>query len=149
MDRDDDIEMHRIILHLLDGKESTEKMCKYVIDLMRELSDLKKDSPGMTPGKYMIYTDIWGKCMLFCLLVWRNDHQRYPAFAFPPLRDCARCGRCLQDDEGGVPCNPDHASIEFDENCVPIAKKFWKSRFCPNCGAKMDGGICNADRGCF
>lgn len=33
-----------------------------------------------------------------------------------------------------------NASIEFDENCVPIAKKFWKSRFCPNCGAKMDGG---------
>lgn len=46
-------------------------------------------------------------------------------------------------------CDEQNASIEFDENCVPIAKKFWKSRFCQNCGAKMDGGICNADRGCF
>lgn len=65
--------MYRIIVHLLDGKESTEKMCEYVIDLMRELSNLTKDSPGMTPEKFHIYTDIWGKCMLFCLLVWRYE----------------------------------------------------------------------------
>lgn len=32
----------------------------------------------------------------------------FPAFAFPPLRGCARCGRCVQDDEGGVPCDPAH-----------------------------------------
>lgn len=32
----------------------------------------------------------------------------FPAFAFPPLRDCAYCGRTLEDDEGGVPANPKH-----------------------------------------
>lgn len=32
----------------------------------------------------------------------------FPAFAFPPLRDCARCGRTVQADEGGVPCDPEH-----------------------------------------
>lgn len=35
-------------------------------------------------------------------------------------------------------CDEQNASIEFDENHVPIAKSFWKSRFCPNCGARMD-----------
>lgn len=37
-------------------------------------------------------------------------------------------------------CDEQNASIKFDENHVPIAKSFWTSRFCPNCGALMDGG---------
>lgn len=32
----------------------------------------------------------------------------FPAFAFPPLRDCARCGRTVQADECGLPCDPEH-----------------------------------------
>ncbi len=34
-------------------------------------------------------------------------------------------------------CDEQNSSITFDENSVPIAKSFWRSRYCPNCGAKM------------
>lgn len=35
-------------------------------------------------------------------------------------------------------CAEQNSSITFDENSVPIAKTFYRTRFCPNCGAKMD-----------
>lgn len=35
-------------------------------------------------------------------------------------------------------CDEQNSSITFDENSVPIAKTFYRTRFCPNCGAKMD-----------
>lgn len=35
-------------------------------------------------------------------------------------------------------CDEQNSSIEFDENSVPIAKTFYQTRYCPNCGAKMD-----------
>lgn len=34
-------------------------------------------------------------------------------------------------------CDEQNASITFDENSVPIAKTFYKTKFCPNCGAYM------------
>lgn len=34
-------------------------------------------------------------------------------------------------------CDEQNASITFDENSVPIAKTFYRTRFCPNCGADM------------
>lgn len=37
-------------------------------------------------------------------------------------------------------CDEQNASITFDENSVPIGKTFYRTKFCPNCGAKMDGG---------
>ena len=40
-------------------------------------------------------------------------------------------------------CDQQNASIEFDENSVPIAKTFYRTRFCPYCGARMDGGAEN------
>ena len=36
-------------------------------------------------------------------------------------------------------CDAQNSSITFDENSVPIGKSFWMSRYCPNCGARMDG----------
>lgn len=50
-------------------------------------------------------------------------------------------------------CDEQNASITFDENSVPIAKTFYRTRFCPNCGARMDatdtnvGGKGGADNG--
>lgn len=35
-------------------------------------------------------------------------------------------------------CDEQNASITFDENSVPIAKTFYRTRYCPNCGARMD-----------
>lgn len=35
-------------------------------------------------------------------------------------------------------CDEQNSSITFDENSVPISKTFYRTRFCPNCGAKMD-----------
>ncbi len=35
-------------------------------------------------------------------------------------------------------CDEQNASITFDENSVPIAKTFYRTKFCPNCGARMD-----------
>ena len=35
-------------------------------------------------------------------------------------------------------CDEQNSSITFDENSVPIAKTFYRTRYCPNCGAKMD-----------
>ena len=40
-------------------------------------------------------------------------------------------------------CDEQNSSITFDENSVPIAKTFYRTRYCPNCGAKMDGGAEN------
>ena len=34
-------------------------------------------------------------------------------------------------------CDEQNASITFDENSVPIAKTFYRTKFCPNCGADM------------
>ena len=36
-------------------------------------------------------------------------------------------------------CDEQNSSITFDENIVPIAKTFYRTRYCPNCGAKMGG----------
>lgn len=35
-------------------------------------------------------------------------------------------------------CDQQNSSIIFDENSVPIGKTFYRSRYCPWCGAKMD-----------
>ena len=35
-------------------------------------------------------------------------------------------------------CDEQNSSITFDENSVPIEKTFYRTRYCPNCGAKMD-----------
>lgn len=35
-------------------------------------------------------------------------------------------------------CDEQNSSITFDENSVPIAKTFYRTKFCPNCGARMD-----------
>lgn len=40
-------------------------------------------------------------------------------------------------------CDAQNSSITFDENCVPIAKTFYRTRYCPNCGSRMDGGADN------
>ena len=40
-------------------------------------------------------------------------------------------------------CDEQNSSITFDENSVPIAKTFYRTRYCPNCGARMDGGVEN------
>ena len=42
-------------------------------------------------------------------------------------------------------CDEQNSSITFDENSVPIAKTFYRTKFCPNCGAYMreDGGADN------
>lgn len=34
-------------------------------------------------------------------------------------------------------CDEQNSSITFDENSVPIAKTFYRTRYCPNCGAYM------------
>ena len=50
-------------------------------------------------------------------------------------------------------CDEQNSSITFDENSVPIAKTFYRTRYCPNCGARMDatdtnvGGKGGADNG--
>lgn len=42
-------------------------------------------------------------------------------------------------------CDEQNSSITFDENSVPIAKTFYRTKFCPNCGAHMRKG--GADNG--
>ena len=37
-------------------------------------------------------------------------------------------------------CDEQNSSITFDENSVPTAKTFYRTRFCPNCGADMREG---------
>lgn len=34
-------------------------------------------------------------------------------------------------------CHEENAHLSFNENHEITGKTFWKSRFCPNCGAKM------------
>ena len=36
-------------------------------------------------------------------------------------------------------CDEQNCSIEFDECYNPIGKTFYKTRYCPNCGADMRG----------
>lgn len=36
-------------------------------------------------------------------------------------------------------CYDENSHLDFNENHEITGKTFWKSRFCPNCGAKMDG----------
>ena len=36
-------------------------------------------------------------------------------------------------------CDEQNSSLEFDENHNAIGKTFYKTRYCPNCGARMDG----------
>ena len=40
-------------------------------------------------------------------------------------------------------CDEQNSSITFDENSVPIAKTFYRTRYCPHCGADMRGGVKN------
>ena len=34
-------------------------------------------------------------------------------------------------------CNNENSHLDFNEHAEPIGKVFIKSRFCPNCGARM------------
>lgn len=45
-------------------------------------------------------------------------------------------------------CDEQNSSMTFDENSVPIAKTFYRTRYCPNCGAKMyqTGGTISKER---
>lgn len=36
-------------------------------------------------------------------------------------------------------CHNENSHLDFNENCEITGKTFWKSRFCPNCGADMRG----------
>lgn len=36
-------------------------------------------------------------------------------------------------------CHDENSHLDFNENHEIIGKTFWKSRFCPNCGADMRG----------
>ena len=36
-------------------------------------------------------------------------------------------------------CDEQNSSITFDENSVPIAKTFYRTKFCPNCGSRNLG----------
>lgn len=38
-------------------------------------------------------------------------------------------------------CDEQNSSITFDENSVPTAKTFYRTRYCPNCGARMDAPL--------
>lgn len=40
-------------------------------------------------------------------------------------------------------CHDENAHLDFNENHEITGKTFWKSKFCPNCGARMDGGADN------
>lgn len=41
-------------------------------------------------------------------------------------------------------CDEQNSSITFDEDSVPIAKTFYLTRYCPNCGVKMDkSSVCD------
>lgn len=44
---------------------------------------------------------------------------------FPESIVCSRCGN-------------ENSHLDFNENAEPIGKVFVTSRFCPNCGAKME-----------
>lgn len=35
-------------------------------------------------------------------------------------------------------CDEQNCSLEFDENYNAIGKTFYRTRYCPNCGARMD-----------
>lgn len=35
-------------------------------------------------------------------------------------------------------CDEQNCSLEFDENYNAIGKTFYRTRYCPTCGAKMD-----------
>lgn len=62
-------------------------------------------------------------------------HGRW--IAKPPYED-----ETVKDLEFQIVCSrcyEQNSSITFDENSVPIAKTFYRTRYCPNCGAKMDG----------
>ena len=37
-------------------------------------------------------------------------------------------------------CHNENSHLDFNEIHEITGKTFWKSRFCPNCGARMDGG---------
>ena len=37
-------------------------------------------------------------------------------------------------------CHDENSHLDFNDNDEITGKTFWKSRYCPNCGAKMDGG---------
>lgn len=45
---------------------------------------------------------------------------------FPESIVCSRCGH-------------ENSYLDFGISSVPIGKSFKKSKFCPNCGAKMEG----------
>lgn len=38
-------------------------------------------------------------------------------------------------------CHDENSHLDFNENHEITGKTFWKSRFCPNCGAKMNDNI--------
>ena len=40
-------------------------------------------------------------------------------------------------------CDEQNASINFNDDGEIIGKTFYKTKFCPHCGAKMDGGADN------
>lgn len=45
-------------------------------------------------------------------------------------------------------CHDENSHLDFNENHEITGKTFWKSRFCPNCGAKMfaDGGTISKEQ---
>lgn len=44
-------------------------------------------------------------------------------------------------------CDEQNSSITFDEDSVPIAKTFYLTRYCPNCGVKIEkSSVCDTNR---
>lgn len=43
-------------------------------------------------------------------------------------------------------CHDENSHLDFNENSEITGKTFWRSRFCPNCGAKMNDHIADVSK---
>lgn len=68
-------------------------------------------------------------------------------YDLPPVTPKEKTGRWIkiQSGDGMFPmsiacskCNNENSHLDFNEHAEPIGKVFIKSKYCPNCGARME-----------
>lgn len=109
------------------------------LDMAIECKDCPRNTDGITYQKRCACSEVSDICNIITDFATFTDvqpvkHGRW--IEKPPYKDETVKG--LEFQIVCSECDEQNCSLEFDENYNAIGKTFYRTRYCPNCGAKMD-----------
>lgn len=109
------------------------------LDMAIECKDCPRNTDGITYQKRCACSEISDICNIITDFATFTDVQSVKHGRWiekPPYKDETVKG--LEFQIVCSECDEQNCSLEFDENYSAIGKTFYRTRYCPNCGAKMD-----------